>query len=60
MPVELVPGHARIARMGIARALADLEETGELAPRDTPALLARIMHGNADELFDRERALSHA
>jgi predicted TIM-barrel fold metal-dependent hydrolase len=60
MPVELVPGHARIARMGIARALAGLEEAGDLAPRDTPALLARIMHGNADELFDRERALSHA
>ncbi len=58
MPVELVPGHARIARMGIARALERLERDGWLAERETPALLARLMHGNADELFDRERALA--
>lgn len=58
MPVELVPGHARIARMGIARALERLERDGWLAEAETPALLARLMHGNADELFDRERALA--
>ncbi len=58
MPVELVPGHARIARIGIARALANLEEQGWLAERETPELLARLMHGNAEELFDRERALA--
>ena len=58
MPVELVPGHARIARMGIARALEGLEQQGWLAERETPALLARLMNGNAAELFDRERALA--
>ncbi len=58
MPVELVPGHARVARMGIARALARLEEQGWLAGRETPALLARLMNGNAAELFDRERTLA--
>ncbi len=58
MPVELVPGHARVARMGLARALARLEEQGWLAERETPALLARLMNGNAAELFDRERTLA--
>jgi uncharacterized protein len=58
MPVELVPGHARIARLGLARALARLEADGWLPPAETPALLARLMHGNARELFDRERALA--
>ena len=56
MPVELVPGHARIARAGIARALANLERDGWLAERETRALLARLMHGNAEELFDHKRA----
>jgi hypothetical protein len=46
-----VPGHARIARQGIARALASLEAAGALPPRETPALLARLMNGNATELF---------
>lgn len=58
MPVELVAGHARVARMGVARALANLEQQGWLHQRETPALLARLMHGNAEELFDRERALA--
>jgi uncharacterized protein len=56
MPVELVPGHARIARRGMAQALARLEERGWLEERDTPALLHRLMHGNAEELFDKARA----
>ncbi len=51
MPVEMVPGHASIARKGIARALEHLEQEGHLAPRDTPALLARLMNGNARDLF---------
>jgi hypothetical protein len=51
MPVELVPGHARIARMGIARALDRLEQQGALTPKEAPALLNRLMNGNANELF---------
>ena len=58
MPVELVPGHARVARMGLARGLAHLEQHGQLSPRETPALLARLMNGNAEEIFDRQRILS--
>jgi len=58
MPVELVPGHARVARMGLARGLEHLEQQGLLSPRETPALMARLMNGNAEEIFDRQRILS--
>lgn len=57
MPVELVPGHARVARMGIARALAELLEEGWLAESDAPALADRLMRGNAHEVFDHQRTL---
>lgn len=57
IPVELVTGHARIARRGIALGLAQLVAEGWLAESDVPALAERIMRGNAHELYDLERVL---
>ncbi len=50
-PVELVPGHAAVARRGIARALAELVDEGWLASGDVPALVERLCHANARDLF---------
>lgn len=57
MPVELVPGHAQVARMGIARALSELLEEHWITESEVPALADRIMRGNAHEVFDHERTL---
>ena len=58
MPVELVPGHARIARRGLAQALSELVEEGWIAAGDVPDLVERLMRGNAGELFDYEGTLA--
>jgi len=58
--VELVPGHARIARRGITRAMTGLIESGWLSESEAPALIERIMRGNAQEIFDLERVLRNA
>jgi len=55
--VELVPGHAQIARKGIAQAVSELVEEDWLSDREAPDLIDRIMRGNANELFPYERAL---
>lgn len=57
IPVELVPGHARIARKGIALAMTQLLQEGWLTESETPALIQRIMNGNAHETFDLPRVL---
>ena len=57
LPVELVTGHASMARRGITQALAELVEAGWLAESDLAELVPRIMNGNAHEIFDYERAL---
>jgi predicted TIM-barrel fold metal-dependent hydrolase len=57
IPVELVPGHARMARRGITLALTELVEERWLAESDGPALVERIMRGNAHETYDLERVL---
>jgi predicted TIM-barrel fold metal-dependent hydrolase len=57
LPVELVPGHARMARRGIALALTELVEDGWLAESDVPSLVERIMRGNAHETYDLKRVL---
>ncbi|HOZ49657.1 MAG TPA: amidohydrolase family protein [Candidatus Hydrogenedentes bacterium] len=57
IPVELAPGHARVARRGIALALTQLVCEGWLAESDVPALVERIMRGNARETYDLERVL---
>jgi hypothetical protein len=51
IPVEPVYGHSRIARMGLAQALTELVETAWLALEETPALIDRLMRGNAHETF---------
>jgi predicted TIM-barrel fold metal-dependent hydrolase len=56
-PVELVPGHARIARRGIARVLAGMMEGGELSESEMPELAEMLLRGNARELFDIDRKL---
>ncbi|UCD52382.1 MAG: amidohydrolase family protein, partial [Phycisphaerales bacterium] len=57
IPVELVPGHARMARRGIALALTQLVEDRWLAESDVPSLVERIMRGNAHETYDLKRVL---
>ncbi|MGC8738367.1 MAG: amidohydrolase family protein [Candidatus Hydrogenedens sp.] len=57
IPVELVPGHARIARKGIALAIAQLLHEGWLSESDAPTLIQRIMNQNAHETFDLPRVL---
>ncbi|MCP4643694.1 MAG: amidohydrolase family protein [bacterium] len=57
LPVELVPGHARIARCGIAQAIEELVQEGWLSESHVPALVNRIMRGNAHETFDLDRTL---
>jgi hypothetical protein len=56
-PVEMVPGHASIARQGLAQALGELTEEGWLAEGELPDLVDRLMRGNAGEIFDYEGTL---
>lgn len=49
--VECVPGHAAIARRGIAQALSELVEEGWLRESDVEFTANRIMRDNARELF---------
>jgi hypothetical protein len=63
MPVELVPGHAHLARQGLAQALSELVEEGWLPEAEAPALVERLTTRNALELFDyagRLRNWTHA
>lgn len=53
--VEMVPGHARIARKGIAQAINELLDEGWLREREAGALIQRLMLDNAREVFDLER-----
>jgi hypothetical protein len=59
LPVELVAGHAAIARQGITQAIAELIEEDWLAEEEAPALIDRIMRGNAHEIYAYERALKN-
>ena len=59
LPVELVAGHAAIARQGITQAIAELIEEDWLAEDEAPALIDRIMRGNAHEIYAYERALKN-
>jgi predicted TIM-barrel fold metal-dependent hydrolase len=51
IPVEVVVGHASLARHGIARAVTDLLHQGWLSRRDALELIDPLMHGNAERLF---------
>ncbi|GMV93712.1 MAG: hypothetical protein AMXMBFR82_34900 [Candidatus Hydrogenedentota bacterium] len=57
-PVEMVPGHAAIARKGLAQAVSELISDGWVNDGEVPALVDRIMRGNAHEIFDYEGTLA--
>lgn len=57
--VEVVPGHARVARDGLTQALTELVEERQIDLGEAPDLAARLMRGNAEELFDQDRALAN-
>jgi len=50
--VELVHGHAVMARQGIAQALTELVEEGWLSLSDAAELIEPIMHDNAHRVFN--------
>ena len=58
MLVEMVPGHAVIARRGLTQAIAELVEEGWVDESDVPDLVDRVMRGNAHDLFDYEGTLA--
>ena len=50
-PVEVVLGHALIARDGITRALRELVDEGWMTQGEALELVPALLHGNADTLF---------
>jgi uncharacterized protein len=58
MPVELVPGHAALARQGIAQALNELVSEGWINASEVDALIPKLMYGNAEAVFDYDRRLA--
>lgn len=62
IPVELVVGHASLARHGIARALTNLLRSGWLTRSDAIELVDPLMHGNAEAIFhlEEKRAAARA
>ncbi len=58
-PVELVPGHAAVARQGLAQAITELVHENWLDIDDAPELVDRIMRGNAHALYHYEDTLAH-
>ncbi|MCK1717562.1 amidohydrolase family protein [Bradyrhizobium sp. 141] len=55
MAVELIYGHACLARRGIAQAVSELVNEGWIAHEETPDLIERIMPGNALRFFPNQR-----
>jgi predicted TIM-barrel fold metal-dependent hydrolase len=51
IPVELVPGHAAIARQGIIQALSELVAESWMTLKDALRLTDLIMHQNARDLY---------
>ncbi len=58
-PVELVPGHAAVARQGLAQAITELVHENWLDINEAPELIERIMRGNAHALYRYEDTLKH-
>jgi uncharacterized protein len=54
-PVELVAGHAAIARRGITQALAELVNEGWIDRSEVPFVIERLMRQNALDFFDVDR-----
>ncbi|MFO7974649.1 MAG: hypothetical protein R6V12_08440 [Candidatus Hydrogenedentota bacterium] len=59
IPVELVPGHASVARQGLAQGTTELVHEKWLDIEKAPELIERIMRGNAHALYDYEDTLKH-
>jgi len=55
VPVELVLGHATMARQGIALALSELVEEGWFTLDQALAMVDPIMHQNARNIFDLDK-----
>lgn len=55
---EMVPGHARIARKGLAQALSELVDDDWIDGRRVPELVDQLMRGNAHAIFDHQRTLA--
>jgi len=51
IPVELVPGHAAIARQGITQALSELVDEGWMTLKEALNLTDVLMHQNARTLY---------
>lgn len=56
--VEVVTGHAAMARQGLTQAITELVDEGWLEPKHVPDLIDRLMRGNAHDLFDYEGTLA--
>ena len=51
-PVELIPGHALMAREGIARSIDQLLKDDYIQQNEVEALIAKLMNGNASQFFN--------
>ncbi|HQH52612.1 MAG TPA: amidohydrolase family protein [Candidatus Hydrogenedentes bacterium] len=58
-PVEMVPGHAAIARQGLAQGITELVREKWLDIDDAPGLIDQIMRGNAHAIYDHTDTLNH-
>jgi len=52
VPVELIPGHAQMAREGIARSIDQLLRDDFIQRNEVEALIAKLMNGNASQFFN--------
>ena len=52
IPVELIPGHAQMAREGIVRSIDQLLRDEYIQRNEVQALIAKLMNGNASKFFD--------
>lgn len=52
VPVELIPGHAQMAREGIARSIDQLLRDDYIQRNEVEALIAKLMNGNARQFFN--------
>jgi hypothetical protein len=57
--VETVPGHAAVARQGLAQAVSELVEEGWVGSTDVSDLIETLMRGNAHRIFSYEETLKH-
>ena len=56
--VEMVPGHARMARRGLAQAISELVDEGWVDSGNVEELIERLMRGSAHEVFDYQNTLA--